>query len=293
MEKTSNPIERFLKLRQVFEQTKNQKELNTLARICFHFDGNIDTMNPAVQNLTVSEEYIASIDDYQEALYLIYNGVEPCNTLYSRVKKLSFYDQDIFTTINTYKVLLLNSEVFSLISFTLELDELAKRISEIFYREHVPSQLIDKLVDLIASVILKYRGLSFVHFLKETPSFRSIFQFLKVEDKKSFERCFNYKTTYNYSMFITDMVNDIANGDAKNLSLAFQEFPELEKHCESILDSWIKNECTLAIDVYGTSMLLGEVPTADQDLTYEQAMVPQPDKPFNIKPTEPQGDSKA
>lgn len=293
MEKTSNPIERFLKLRQVFEQTKNQKELNTLARICFHFDGNIDTMNPAVQNLTVSEEYIASIDDYQEALYLIYNGVEPCNTLYSRVKKLSFYDQDIFTTINTYKVLLLNSEVFSLISFTLELDELAKRISEIFYREHVPSQLIDKLVDLIASVILKYRGLSFVHFLKETPSFRSIFQFLKVEDKKSFERCFNYKTTYNYNMFITDMVNDIANGDAKNLGLAFQEFPELEKHCESILDSWIKNEYTLAIDVYGTSMLLREVPTADQDLTYKQAMVPQPDKSFNIKPAEPQGDSKA
>ena len=41
MEKPSNPIERFLKLRQVFEQTKNQKELDTLARICFHFDGNI------------------------------------------------------------------------------------------------------------------------------------------------------------------------------------------------------------------------------------------------------------
>lgn len=294
MEKTSNPIERFLKLRQVFEQTKNQKELDTLARICFHFDCKIDEMNPAIKNMTVSEEYIASIDDYREALYLIYNGIEPCDALYSRVNKLLLDVGDDHDITKAYRALLLNLEIFSLEK--LNLFSLANKVSRMITlldRACISSRTIDELVDLIAPVIYKYKGLSFIHLLKKDPTFCSIFLSLKAKDKRGFERCFNYTTTYNYNIFITDMVNDIAQGDARNLGLAFQVFPELKKHCESILDSWIKNECTLAIDVYGTSMLLGEAPTADQDLTYEQAMVPQPDKPFNIKPAEPQGDSKA
>ncbi len=111
-----------------------------------------------------------------------------------------------------------------------------------------------------------------LNFLHLHPEFISILNAIEKTGEKNYNACFNVVSEGALPLFIKSSIAFVGRGSFKLTGFTLRSFPKVFERRIDILNTWVKNDREIELDIFGPSLLEGKLPDESLDKEYLAAL---------------------